>query len=130
MTTHGSHPKLRVMIVGGGVAALETALALRQLAPEHTTTTVIAPNAEFAYRPMTVREPFAYASARRYPLQQIVSDAGAKLLTDELAWVDPNEHTVHTKTGEALEYDALVLALGAHAVPRYQHAITIDDRRM
>jgi sulfide:quinone oxidoreductase len=130
MTTHGSHPKPRVIIVGGGVAALETALALRQLAPEHTTTTIIAPNDEFVYRPMTVREPFAYTSARRYPLQRIASDAGAELIADELAWIEPDERTLHTKTGEALEYDALVLALGARAIPRYQHAITIDDRRL
>ena len=130
MTTHGSHPKLRVVIVGGGVAALETALALRELAPEQTTITVIAPNEEFVYRPMTVREPFAYTAARRYPLARIVHDAGAELLVDELDWVDPERRTIHTKAGEAIEYDALVLALGAHAVPRYKHAITIDDRRM
>ena len=36
--------KLRVIIVGGGVAALEAALALRELAPEHTDVSVIAPN--------------------------------------------------------------------------------------
>ncbi len=130
MTTHGSHPRLRVVIVGGGVAALETALALGQLAPEQITTTVIAPNDEFAYRPMTVREPFAYAPARRYPLQRIASDAGAELLAGELAYVEPDARTIHTKAGEAIEYDALVLALGARAVPRYQHAITIDDRCM
>ena len=130
MTTHGSHPKLRVVIVGGGVAALETALALRELAPEQTATTVIAPNDEFVYRPMTVREPFAYPAACRYPLAQIVRDAGAELLTDEMDWVEPDKHILHTKAGEAREYDALVLALGAHAVPRYKHAITIDDRRM
>ncbi len=130
MTTHGSHPKLRVVIVGGGVAALETALALRQLAPEQTTTTVIAPNAEFVYRPMTVREPFAYTAAQRYPLARIVGDAGAELLADELDWVEPDSRTLHTKAGNTIEYDALVLALGARAVPRYQHAITIDDRHM
>lgn len=118
------------MIVGGGVAALETALALHQLAPEQTTTTVIAPNDEFVYRPMTVREPFAYPTARRYPLMQIVHDAGVGLLADELDWVEPDKHTIHTKGGEAIRYDALVLALGARAVPRYKHAITIDDRRM
>jgi sulfide:quinone oxidoreductase len=118
------------MIVGGGVAALETVLALRELASEQTTTTVIAPNDEFVYRPMTVREPFAYPTARRYPLAQIVRDAGADLLKDELDWVEHDKHTLHTKTGEALEYDALVLALGARAVPRYKHAITIDDRHM
>ena len=91
---------------------------------------MIAPNDEFVYRPMTVREPFAYAAARRYPLAQIVRDAGAELLADELDWVEPDKHAIHTKAGEAIEYDALVLALGARAVPRYKHAITIDDRRM
>jgi len=130
MTTQGFHPKLRVVIAGGGVASLETALALRQLEPERTATTVIAPNEDFVYRPMTVREPFAYPSASRYPLARIVRDAGAVLLADELDYVEPDKRTVHTKTGRAIEYDALVLALGARAVPRYEHAITIDDRCM
>ncbi len=130
MTTHGPHPKLRVVIAGGGVAALETVLALRELAPEQTATTVIAPNDDFVVRPMTVREPFAYESARRYPLARIVHDAGAELLAGELDWVEHDKHVLHTKAGKALEYDALVLALGARAVPRYTHAITIDDGRM
>jgi sulfide:quinone oxidoreductase len=130
MTTNGSHPKLRVVIVGGGVAALETVLALHQLAPEQTEVTVLAPNEEFVYRPMTVREPFAYPAARRYPLAQIVHDAGAELLAGELDYIEPEARTIHTKAGEAIEYDALVLALGAHAVPYYKHAITIDDRNM
>jgi sulfide:quinone oxidoreductase len=119
-----------VIILGGGVAALESALALSHLAPERTDVTVIAPNLEFVYRPMAVREPFGYGSARRYPLQRIVSDAGGTLLEDQLSWVDPEKHTLHTETGKAIEYDALVLALGAHAHARYEHAITIDDRRL
>jgi sulfide:quinone oxidoreductase len=125
------HPnRLRVIIVGGGVAALEGALALSQLAPEITDVTILAPNHEFVYRPMVVREPFAYGSASRYPLQRIASEAGARLLEDQLAWIDPGKHTVHTETGEAIEYDALLLALGAHTSVRYKHAVTIDDRRL
>jgi sulfide:quinone oxidoreductase len=120
----------RVVIVGGGVAALESALALSQLAPELTDVTLIAPNLEFVYRPMVVREPFAYGSASRYPLQRIVSDAGATLLEEQLAWIDPDKHTLHTETGKAIEYDALLLALGAHTSARYEHAVTIDDRHM
>ena len=89
MVSEGSPPRLRVIIVGGGVAALETALALSHLARDHTDTTVIAPNAEFVYRPMTVCEPFAHADARRYPLASIARDAGADLLAGELAWIDP-----------------------------------------
>jgi sulfide:quinone oxidoreductase len=120
----------RVVIAGGGVAALETVLALHDLAPELTDVTVIAPNSDFHYRPMTVREPFAQGQARRYPLAPIVSDAGASLLCDELAWVDPDNRVVHTKGDEQLEYDALVLTLGAKATPRYRHAVTIDAARM
>ncbi len=131
MPTRAARPeKLRVIIAGGGVAALETVLALSHLAPELTDVTLLAPNLEFVYRPMTVGEPFARGAARRYPLAQIASDAGATLLADELAWVDPDEQTLHTETGQALEYDVLVLALGAHAQARYEHAVTIDDRRM
>jgi sulfide:quinone oxidoreductase len=47
-----------VVIAGGSVAALEAALALGDLAGYRIRTTLIAPNAEFVYRPMTVREPF------------------------------------------------------------------------
>ncbi len=123
-------PKLRVLIVGGGVAALETALALHELAPTLLATTVLAPNSEFVYRPMTVREPFSYSAAARYPLELILADTDAALIADELAWVDRERRLVHTTGREQIEYDALVLALGARMRPRYKHALTIDDRRM
>ncbi len=126
-TTSPRSGKLNVVIAGGGVAALETALALADLAPDHTEVTVIAPNSEFVYRPMVVREPFAYGAAHRYPLESIVHDAGATLLRGELGWIDPATRTIHTKADEAIEYDALVLALGASVTKRYPHALTIDD---
>ena len=79
MPTTPNPEKLRVVIAGGGVAALETVLALAHLAPELTDVILIAPNPEFVYRPMTVCEPFAHGAAARYPLQRIASDAGAEL---------------------------------------------------
>jgi sulfide:quinone oxidoreductase len=130
MTTQDPVSQLRVLIVGGGVAALETALALDELAPGMTAVTVLAPNSEFVDRPMTVREPFAYPSAHRHPLEPIVRHAGAELVSDELAWVDPVKRVVHTKGDLELEYDALVLALGGRICPRYKHALTIDDRKL
>ncbi len=130
MTVQDPSSKLRVAIAGGGVAALETLLALRELAPGRIAATVIAPNAEFVDRPMTVREPFAYARAERYELEPIVRELGAELLVDELAWVDPAARVVHTQGDKEVAYDALVLALGAKICPRYAHAITIDDRKL
>jgi sulfide:quinone oxidoreductase len=122
--------RLRVIIVGGGVAGLEAALALADLAPDLTDVTMIAPNAEFVYRPMAVREPFAYGAARRYALAPIARDAGARLLRGELARIDPARRAIHTREEERIEYDALLLAPGAKAVARYTHALTIDDNRL
>jgi sulfide:quinone oxidoreductase len=119
-----------VLIVGGGVAALEAALALRDLGGESIVTTMLAPELEFVYRPMTVREPFAYPLADRYPLEEIACDLGVELHSDRFAWLEPNEQAVHTESGERLHYDALLLALGARLYPRFRHATTVDDARI
>ena len=120
----------RVLIVGGGVAGLEAALALRELAGERVTTTLLAPAAEFVYRPMRVREPFGYSEARRYPLDDIGRDIGIELIRDAFKWLDPDARTVHTESGEKLEYDALLLAPGAVLKPRFKHAVTLDDSQL
>jgi sulfide:quinone oxidoreductase len=131
MTTQDSpSTKFRVSIVGGGVAAIEAALALSELALEQTDVTVIAPNEELVYRPMTVTEPFAFGGARHYKLVPIVADAGATLLVDKLDWIEPQKNTLHTAAGETIEYDALILAMGGRPFPRFEHGTTIDDRRL
>jgi sulfide:quinone oxidoreductase len=131
MNTQDTHSeKFRVLIAGGGVAALETALALKQLAGDRVQMTVIAPNEDFVYRPMTVREPFSFLGARHYPLEPILEEIGAELVRDKLGWVDHQLRVAHTEHGQQFEYDALVLALGTRISARYKHALTIDDRTM
>ena len=88
-----------MVIAGGGSPRWRPRWRSRELAPEHTDVTVLAPNAEFVYRPMTVREPFAFGAAHRYPLAPIVADAGAELLTDELGWIDPAQQTSTPRPG-------------------------------
>lgn len=122
--------RLPVLIAGGGVAALELALALHDLAAAQTEVTVISPNHDFVYRPYAVREPFGYAPATRYPVDRILQEAGAAHVLDELAWVDTDAQVLHTASGEQLPYGALAVAVGAHARPRFAHAITIDDAHL
>lgn len=124
------HSPFRALIAGGGVAALEAALALRDLAGERVTTTLLAPEPEFVYRPMRVREPFAYSAARRYPLEEIARDIGVELVRDAFKWLDAPASIVHTESGEQLGYDALLLAMGARLGPAFSHGVTIDDRRL
>ena len=117
----------KVVIVGGGVAALEAALALRELGGERFELTLIAPNADFAYRPMTVREPFAYGPAERYPLSEIAAEVGAALLVDSFAWLDPQRRLAYTDSGAQIDYDAILLGLGARPQARFPAAVTLDD---
>jgi sulfide:quinone oxidoreductase len=127
MSATTPHP-FRVLIAGGGVAGLEAVLALRELAGERIATTMLAPQDEFVYRPMRVREPFAYSAARHYPLDEIARDTGITWKRDAFKWLDPGDQVVHTEQGDVLEYDALLLALGGVAHVRFKHALTIDDR--
>ncbi|MBJ7470304.1 MAG: FAD-dependent oxidoreductase [Solirubrobacteraceae bacterium] len=120
---------LRVLIAGGGVAALEAALALQELAPGRVDITLLSRSADYVVRPMTVQEPFSYALARRYPIDRLLGD-GVTHIADDLDFVDTAARTVATRGGKTLPYDALLVATGARPAVRYAHAITMDDRKL
>jgi sulfide:quinone oxidoreductase len=119
-----------VVIAGGGVAGLEAALALRHLAGDRVKLTLLEPGSEFVLRAATVREPFSFTRAERYPLDEIARDLDMDHVTEGLERVDPGARMAHATSGRSLRYDALVLAIGARTHPRYEHAVTIDDRRL
>jgi len=66
------------VVIVGGVAALETLMALHDLAPAAVRVTLVAAEPDFVYRPMSVAEPLGLGEARRYPLRRVV-DAGRYL---------------------------------------------------
>lgn len=112
------------------MAGLEAALALRDVAGDRVSIEMLAPDPEFVYRPMTVREPFAYGNAQRYPLRKLVEGIDVDLREESFAWVDATAGVAYTDGGEPLPYDALLVALGARIHTRHTHAYTIDDRHL
>lgn len=117
----------RVVVCGGGIAAVEGLLRLRRLAGDSVDIQLVAPNDALAYRPMAVRQPFAFGPPRRYPLRVIARDTGAAWAQDSLAWVDPSARSVHTDSGRSVQYDALLVAVGARQVEPYEHVATFRD---
>jgi sulfide:quinone oxidoreductase len=101
----------RVVIGGGGVAGIESALALRDLAGEKLEVELHCPRREFLYRPYAVGEPFRSAEVRQYDLAKIAERAGFELKLSSLKSVDPTEKRIST-FDEELDYDHLIIATG------------------
>jgi sulfide:quinone oxidoreductase len=111
---------LNVIVAGGGPAALEAVLALGE-APVRLT--LVCPDEEFVYGPISVAEPFAVTHTRRYPLAGL-AELGVKVLRDAVVEVLPDVHQVRLASGASRPYDALVLATGAEAEPAIERALT------
>jgi sulfide:quinone oxidoreductase len=119
-----SQETFKVVIAGGGVAALEATLALRALAEERVSIEVVAPEPDFVYRPLSVADPFQVGETRKFPLAQLVEAAGARLLPARVVAIDPGERAVVTQGGKICPYDAVLVALGAHPREAVEGALT------
>ena len=117
-----------LVICGGGIAGIEALLRLRRLVGDSVRVTLLSPESELAYRPLSVLEPFAPGSIRRYPLEQIAYDTDANWIMDRLVRVDTRACKVQTDGGRELAYDALLLALGAEECSPFEHAHLFTDR--
>jgi sulfide:quinone oxidoreductase len=127
-TSGNARDRLHVVIAGGGVAALESLLALRALAGHLVDVTMLSPTLEFVYRPVTVAEAFDRAEARVYDLAEILADQRGELIHDTLADVETHSRIAVTGDGRRLSFDVLVVAMGA--VPRapFPGAFTFGGR--
>jgi sulfide:quinone oxidoreductase len=118
------HHPYRVLIAGGGPAAIEAALTLQRIAGERVATTVVAPGNGFVPGPMTVLEPFAAGGPEHRPVAELIATAGATLRHGTLAGVDPRARMVRLTDGSMLEYDALLVAVGAVSRVPYPDTLT------
>jgi sulfide:quinone oxidoreductase len=114
----------RVLIAGGGVAALEAALALRELAGDRVSVALLAPEHRFWYRPLAVAEPFELGKVRHFELGRLAIEAGATFTPGALVSVDAERRVAYTSPGGAVPYDMLLIACGAAPKPAVEGALT------
>src|SRR5829696_8389088 len=117
---------MKVMIAGGGVAALEALMALRELAEERVSLELVTPTPEFAYRPLAVAEPFGLGDVRRYDVPRMAADHDAAVHIASVKSVDTAEHHVVTWDGRSLPYELLLVAIGARAATAIPGTVTLE----
>ncbi|MGZ6617329.1 MAG: FAD-dependent oxidoreductase [Solirubrobacteraceae bacterium] len=115
----------RVLIAGGGIAALESALALRKLAGDRVELELVSSAGHFIYRPHQILEPFRLALAERVPWADIAAELRLSRVAHDLSVIDPDQSAVRTTAGLWHPYDALIIALGAIAHQAVPGSVTI-----
>jgi sulfide:quinone oxidoreductase len=111
----------RVLIAGGGVAALEGALALSELAPR-LELTLLSTSPRWEYNPLSVAEPFGLGKAHRLDLAELLKGRRVEIVVDSLEAIGDGE--ARTAGGSTLGFDALLVAVGARRHSALAGAIT------
>ncbi|HVX32342.1 MAG TPA: FAD-dependent oxidoreductase [Solirubrobacterales bacterium] len=112
------------MIAGGGVAALEAALALADLAGDRAEVTICSPRPSFVYRPYAVGVPYGVSDVATYDLERLAAAAGARYRRDSIASVDRRNRLALTHDGESIPYGDLIVCPGAKLLWPVPGAIT------
>jgi sulfide:quinone oxidoreductase len=103
----------RILIAGAGVAGVETALALHALCRDRVSVELLSPDDELRLRAMLPARALGAGGDAHYPLPLLAERAGTRLTQGELAAVDGGRRVAVTADGRKLEYDRLVIAVGA-----------------
>jgi sulfide:quinone oxidoreductase len=103
----------RVLIAGGGVAAIEAALALRDLAADRVTVEISSPRKDFSYRPFAVGDPYGEAEIPHYDLEDLAGRCGATFRLESVASIDADAQRAISHDNQEIPFDYLVVACGA-----------------
>jgi len=125
VNSHSSNRKPHVLIAGGGIAGLEAMMAVRDHAGERVDITLAAPDPDFVYKPLIVEEPFSAQPAEQHALAPIAEQFDAQFIQQPITAVLPKAHKVELADGSSLEYDKLILCIGARPRPAFAHAVPL-----
>ena len=117
-------PRPRVVVAGGGVAAVEAILALRQLAGRAVAIDLIAPENTLADRPSSVAVPFGLGAQAPLDLLDLAWRHDVTVRRGELVAVDVAARLARLPRGAGVPYDFLLVAVGARPVDAVPGATT------
>lgn len=103
--------KQRLLIIGGGFAGVKAALSL--CSDDRFSVQLVSNHPDFRYYPALYRS--ATGGSRRIsaiPLINIFEHHHVAVLQDTAIRLDRTKKELHTKNGEVLKYDTLIIALG------------------
>lgn len=103
--------KHKIVIVGGGFGGVKAALELAHDKRFHIT--IISDHPDFRVYPALYR--ISTGGAKRLatvPLAEIFAGMSVDILIDSVTGIDRSKRTVSTASGNALDYDGLILSLG------------------
>jgi sulfide:quinone oxidoreductase len=115
-----------VVIAGGGFAGVEAALGLREHLGDVADVALVAPSDELVHQALDAA-PLTLGGVRRHPLGAVCDRLGVRFVQDTVAGVDPAARTVALGGGDALSYDALLVAVGARRVMALDHAVVFGS---
>lgn len=72
------------------------------------------------------KSPSPPARPRATRSRGFADDCGAEWHKDTLGWVDPEAQAVHTGAGQSVDYDALLIAVGAREIEPFEHVRTFN----
>ncbi len=126
--THGggNTDRARVLIAGGGIAGLESLIALHHLAGDRVEVTLVAPRPDFVYKPHLVEEPFTSEAAAHRELAPIAEEFGARFVQQGIEGVNAEAHYAQLGDGSRVEYEIAVICVGGVFRPAFEDAITLD----
>jgi sulfide:quinone oxidoreductase len=116
--------RTHVVIAGGGVAALEAMVALREMAGDLVEIELVSADLDFFYRPLAVGEPFGVSEVLRFDLPSLTRGCGAAHHLGTFTSLDADAHELRTSRNATYSYDLLLIAIGAQTREAVPGALT------
>ena len=100
-------------------------MAIRDHAGERVDITLAAPDPDFVYKPLIVGEPFSSQPAEQHALAPIAEQLDAQFIEKGVAEVRPEQHSVELADGSRLNYERLILCIGARPRSAFAGAVSL-----